>query len=132
MSNSVFRLRRSRSSASTSQQTPSTTSLDVLPTSTQSNSTPTTPKLESTDTRMLLERLKALNDDSISPPNEHRQILNDIYRMVDSAWTLAHLESEDNQIIQRDGVSVGTFIPAMTRPSIMLKILLHVRIPDSH
>ncbi|KAE9390664.1 hypothetical protein BT96DRAFT_925774 [Gymnopus androsaceus JB14] len=111
MSNSIFRLRRSRSSASTIQQTPPITSLDVLPTPTESSSIPT---LEITDTRMLLERLKALNNDSIFPPNEHRQILNDIYRMVDSTWTLANLESEDNQIIQRDGVSVGTFVPAMT------------------
>ncbi|KAE9384521.1 hypothetical protein BT96DRAFT_929245 [Gymnopus androsaceus JB14] len=114
MSNSVFRLRRPRSGASTSQQTPSIRSLDVFPTPVESNSTPTTPTLESTDTRMLLERLKALNNDSIFPPNENHQILNDIYRMVDSACTLANLESKDNQIIQRDGALVGTFVPAMT------------------
>ncbi|KAE9409471.1 hypothetical protein BT96DRAFT_984546 [Gymnopus androsaceus JB14] len=115
MPNSVLRLRRSRSSASTSQQTP-TASLDVFSIPTESNSSPTTPTLESTDTRMLLEQLKALNNQDISilSPNGHRQILNNIYHMIESAWTLSNLESVDNQIVQKDGVLVETFIPSMT------------------
>ncbi|KAE9405482.1 hypothetical protein BT96DRAFT_325033 [Gymnopus androsaceus JB14] len=98
----------------------------------------TTPTLESTDTtRMLLDRLKALSNDSIIPLNEHKQILHDIYRMVDSAWTLANLESEDSQIIQRDGVLVGTFVPAMASilrqtDRVYSKIMLLVRVPGSH
>ncbi|KAE9392607.1 hypothetical protein BT96DRAFT_264747 [Gymnopus androsaceus JB14] len=109
MSNFVLRLRRSRSSASTSQQT--SASLDLFEGSTSNSTTPT---VESTDTRILLEQLKTLNNDSIIPLNEYQQILHDIYRMVDGAWTLANLESEDNHLIQEDGVLVGTFIPAMT------------------
>ncbi|KAE9402685.1 hypothetical protein BT96DRAFT_936948 [Gymnopus androsaceus JB14] len=86
MSNSMFRLRRSRSSALYSQQN-STTSLDdlLIPTGRSSSSSRTTLTVEPTDrTRILLDRLKALNSDI------------------------------DKRIVQKDGVLVGTFILSMT------------------
>ncbi|KAE9393120.1 hypothetical protein BT96DRAFT_1023191 [Gymnopus androsaceus JB14] len=112
----MLHLRCSRSSVSTmstssSQQT-LTTPLDVLETRSGSGNT-TTSTLESMDTRILLERLKVLNNDNIF--KEHRQILDCIYRLVESAWTQANLELENNQIVQKDGVLVGMFIPSMTR-----------------
>ncbi|KAE9391117.1 hypothetical protein BT96DRAFT_321517 [Gymnopus androsaceus JB14] len=112
MSKSVLRLRCQRSSASASPQTSTDTSLDVCSISTES--TRTTPPVELTDTKTLLERLKAVNIDDIILVNEHREMLNDIFNMVESAWTLANLESENSQIIQKDGVLVRTFIPSMT------------------
>ncbi|KAE9393102.1 hypothetical protein BT96DRAFT_1023186 [Gymnopus androsaceus JB14] len=112
----MFRLRRSRSSASTmstsSNQQTLTMSLGLLETRGSSGNT-TTLSLESMNTRILLERLKVLsNQDSIL--KEHHQILDCIYCLVESAWIQANLELEDDQKAQRDGVLVGTFIPSMT------------------
>ncbi|KAE9393124.1 hypothetical protein BT96DRAFT_232288 [Gymnopus androsaceus JB14] len=112
----MLHLRRSRSSASTmstlSNQQTLTMSLGLSETRSSSGNT-TTSTLESMDTRILLERLKVLsNQDSIL--KEHRQIMDCIYCLVESALIQANLELEDDQIVLRDGVLVGTFIPSMT------------------
>ncbi|KAE9393129.1 hypothetical protein BT96DRAFT_232526 [Gymnopus androsaceus JB14] len=65
------------------------------------------------DTRILLERLKVFSNYNIL--KEHRQILDCIYHLVESTWMQANLELENNQIVQKDGVLVGMFIPSMTR-----------------
>ncbi|KAE9383485.1 hypothetical protein BT96DRAFT_45662 [Gymnopus androsaceus JB14] len=81
-----------------------TASLDLLESGSGNTTTLT---LES-----MLERLKVLNNDIIL--KEHRQILDCIYRLVKSAWMQANLELESDQIVQKDGVSVGMFIPSIT------------------
>ncbi|KAE9398297.1 hypothetical protein BT96DRAFT_39410 [Gymnopus androsaceus JB14] len=78
-SSARIRLEHSMFSASTSQQTP--TISDLLQ--------------DEFTLKILLEQLKALTKDSIIPLNEHRRILDDIYRMIDSTWTLANLEGYD-------------------------------------